>query len=864
MLNMSKNTNNFRRNLSVSLVGLTVSVFANERPNIILILADDMGYSDIGCYGGEISTPNIDHLAENGIRFKHFYNGARSCPTRAALITGLFAQQAGVGWMTNAYEGEGSYQGDLSKNAVTIAEYLKSGGYNTYMSGKWHVSSYRKNNANIKDNWPSQRGFDKFFGIVGGAANYFTPTVFSNNTKYKAPANFYLTDAISDSAANYIRENNEEPFFLYLAYTAPHWPLHARPDDIAKYNGKYDIGWDQIRANRLQKQLDMDLIDQKYLLTPRDSRVNAWVNESNKNDFAKRMQIYAAQIDVMDEGIGRVINALEETGQLENTLIMFLSDNGACDEFQSSGESKELNGAANTYESYRVHWANASNTPYREYKHYAHEGGIKTPFVVYWPNGITKEFGSFVNTPGHIIDVFKTIEDITKIPYPENYNNYEITPLQGESMLPLFKGNELNRGPMFWEHESNLAIRIDNWKLVAKTPIKTVPIGKLELYDLANDPTELNNLASKQPTKVNDLWSQWYQWAEEKKVFPFSTVGYDQRQVNDKRYLNGEFDAGLNNWTFQTQGTGVGSVTLDTLHAISGKYSAKITVERTGAKPNNILLYWKTPLIQNERCKIRFKAKANVDNVEMMLRLEKNGGNFAKIIDLPVIINKEIAEYEFDSQLVPITEDNRLGFYFGSSIPSQIWLDAVELVFINEPSLSPTWDFNVIEGASYKLNLEGVTTQFQVPVKINIRSQKESEKIYFSTTIKLIKEKQQFNIPIPDPLTDDKIFIELEIPPYATKDIIISNIQLKIDYKNSIKKSENESEYSVEYRNDAYYIIPVNSNKVYSYEIFDFSGKLIECKDRIQGTTKLTCNQVGIIRIKESHEIKLITKLISQ
>lgn len=856
--------NRLQKYLRYSFIGLTVPAYAVEKPNIIVILADDMGYSDIGCYGGEISTPNIDDLAQNGIRHTNFYNAARSCPTRASLLTGLYPHQAGMGWMTVAYEGDGSYQGDLSKNAITIAEYLKTGGYNTYMTGKWHVSNYRNNDQNISDNWPVQRGFDRYFGIIGGAANYFTPQLTSNNKRYKAPANFYLTDAMSDTAAVYIRENKDKPFFMYVAYTAPHWPLHAKPEDIAKYDGKYDIGWDKIRENRFKKQKEMGVIDDRFVLTPRDTDVKAWTAENNKSDFAKRMQIYAAQIEAMDRGIGRIIDALRETGQLDNTMIIFLSDNGACDEFQSSGSSKELTGAANTYESYRINWANASNTPYREYKSYAHEGGIKTPLIVHWPNGVTKPKGSFVQTAGHVIDIFKTIEEVTAIPYPNSYNDNTVIPLQGESMLTLFKGNERNRGPLFWEHQGNIAVHLDDWKLVAKSPVGTTPVGKLELYNLAVDPTELNDLSVTESQKKQELWNMWLEWAKSNDVFPLSTISYGNRQVYDERYLNGEFNAGMAEWTFSVAGTGAGTVDLDASSKISGKYSAKISIDKTGDKPNNILLYWKVPLKINERCKIRFKAKADIDDVNLLLRLEKNGGDYAKVIDVPVKINKETAVYEFDSQGISVSQDYRIGFYFGESTPSKIWIDAVELIFINEPELSTTWDFNAISGISYSVDFEGITSQYQVPVQVSLRNKEMPEQVYYSTTVQLTKTKQQFNLDIPDPLKDEKLYVEFEIPPYATNDVTFTNIQLIVNNSTALNKVEKKSAYTIYFHNNEYVVIPEHAGRIFSYEVFDTLGRLMEQQSFVAGDRKLKKQQTGsyILRIKENDIIKYVSKIL--
>ncbi len=861
-----KRHNLLQKYAALSLTGFSaITHAAAQQPNIVVIMADDMGYSDLGCYGGEISTPNIDRLAENGIRYTHFYNGARSCPTRASLLTGLYAHQAGMGWMTIAYEGEGSYQGDLSKNAVTLAEYLRSGGYNTYMAGKWHVSNYRKTNRNIKDNWPLQRGFDKYFGILGGADNYFTPTLCIQNDKVDAPADFYLTDAISDNAVTYIEQNRDHPFFLYVAYTAPHWPLHARPEDIAKYDGKYDIGWDQVRENRFTKQKELHLIDENFILPPRDSDVKAWdeLSTADKKLFAQRMQIYAAQVEVMDRGIGKIIAQLEENGLLDNTLIMFLSDNGASAEEQSSGESKEATGAENTYESYRIGWVNVSNTPYREYKHYAHEGGIITPFIVHWPQGVTRPKGSYVKTPGHLIDIFKTIEEITEIPYPDAYDGNTIIPLQGESMLPLFYGEERARGPMFWEHESNIAVRMDNWKLVAKTPTGTNPVGPLELYDITEDPMETNDLAKSDPEKTQELWNMWYHWAEENDIFPLSTLSYGQRQ-NDDRYLNGEFNGALYGWNLTTSGTGTGSLALDRTNQISGQYSGKINITRTGERPNNILMTWVLPLKKNERCKIRFKAKANKD-ITMIVRLEKNSDGFDKIIDQTIEVSKDIRTFEFDSDIVPADFNYRIGFYFGSTVPSNVWIDAVELIFINNDlNLSPTWDFKALEGAEYSVEFTGRTSQFLVPVTFNLKRKDNPQEIYYTETVKLKQTEQKFRLDIPDAIKDEKLYVELQIPPYATQDTYITDLKLNVDGNTSIQENESLTSYEIYRNGNSFYLSPKDQEKTYSLELFDLNGKLIESHAGLKGDFIIKEKSSGnyILRLREAEKIVFVQKLI--
>jgi arylsulfatase A-like enzyme len=514
-----------------------------QKPNIVLILADDMGFSDIGCYGGEIQTPNLDQLAKEGVRYSQFYNGARCCPTRASLMTGVYPHQAGMGWMTNADLGTPQYRGDLSKNVVTIAEVLKNAGYDTYMTGKWHLSSTRKDQAGINDNWPVQRGFDRYFGLVQGGANYFKLPLYSNNTKYNSPENFYLTNAISDSSAMFIDQHFSkhatDPMFMYVAYTAPHWPLHALAEDIKKYEGVYDVGWDKMRDSRLKRQYEIGLWNKDIDLSQRDEKVPAWDSLSidEKKEYARRMTIYAAQVDAMDQGIGRIVNKLKEFNQLDNTIIFFLADNGGCAEFISSGKSKDLNDSlVNTFESYRINWANVSNTPFREYKHWIHEGGIHTPFIVHWPNGIDKSLNnSFIRDYGHITDIMATCVELSGAEYPKTYNNNTIVEMQGTSLVPHFSKNENHRGPIFWEHEANIGMREGDWKLVAKTPEDgTFDVGSLELYKLSEDPTELNDLAKIYPQKLDSMYQTWEVWANYVQVYPFDTREYNVRTKTSK------------------------------------------------------------------------------------------------------------------------------------------------------------------------------------------------------------------------------------------------------------------------------------------------------------------------------------------
>jgi len=492
-----------------------------RRPNIVLIMADDMGFSDLGCYGSEINTPNLDNLAAQGIRFTQFYNAARCCPTRASLLTGLYPHQAGMGGMTNPGGDKnitGPYQGYLNDKCVTIAEVLKTAGYNTLMSGKWHVGENRPH-------WPVDRGFDRYYGLISGAANYFDITKtkskgrvrrFAIDDKPYVPKskNFYMTDAITDNAVKFLDQyaRDDHPFFLYVAYTAPHWPLHALPEDIAKYKGKYLKGWDQLRKERYQRMIQLGIIDKKWPLTPRDDGAVAWDTVQDKQLMDLKMAVYAAQIDRMDQGIGRIIAKLKETGKEQNTLVLFLSDNGACHETGPLGFDRRHNGlppgGVDSYMSYGRSWANAGNTPFRRFKKWTHEGGISTPLIARWPAVIKKQ-NSITHQPGHITDIMATCCDIANARYPKTYKARNITPLQGKSLLPIFQGKKRPpHDPIYWEHMGNCAVRHGKWKLVAEKN------GPWELYDLQADRTEMNNLIDTYPQKARQLMQMYKSWAK--------------------------------------------------------------------------------------------------------------------------------------------------------------------------------------------------------------------------------------------------------------------------------------------------------------------------------------------------------------
>ena len=508
-----------------------------DRPNIILIMSDDMGYSDISPYGGEIDTPNLSSLAKNGIKFTQFYNAARCCPTRASLLTGNYPHEAGIGHMTNPPNdvyghnyGVPEYQGKLSSNVVTIAEVLKKTGYSTLISGKWHLSFFDKNQ------WPLQRGFDKFYGFISGAGNYFKPKgprfIFENNNKVEInDENYYTTDAFTDKAIEYIDqvklENQKNPFFLYLSYNAPHWPLQAPKEDIDKYRGKYSNGWEVLRKERYNRMIEMGLVDSSWNLSYDD--IISWDSLSieKKEEMDLRMAIYAAMIDRMDQNIGRLIENLKRMELYENTIIMFLNDNGACAEndMLGSGPKEQLETKEGYLLSYGKAWANASNTPYRSYKHWAHEGGIGTPFIVNWPKGISKELrGSTINQYGFLPDIMATCLDLANTVQPEIFNGNKIKKHSGKSLMPIFSGStkEIHEEPIFWEHEGNKAVRLGRYKLVQDWE-KDV-YDNWELYDISKDRTEQNNLINEFPDIANNMIVMYNDWANKINVLPWDEV----------------------------------------------------------------------------------------------------------------------------------------------------------------------------------------------------------------------------------------------------------------------------------------------------------------------------------------------------
>lgn len=496
------------------------------KPNIVLILVDDMGFSDIGCYGSEIATPNLDALAAKGLRFTGFYNAGRCCPTRASLLTGLHPHQAGIGHMTND-RGLDGYRGDLTTHCVTIPEVLRDAGYSTFMVGKWHVTKHTgpKDPADKQFNWPLQRGFDRYFGVLRGTSDYFKPVnLFEDNTHIpNVGEGFYTTDAFVDHAIQFITERpKDKPFFLYTAFNAPHFPVQAPAEDIARYRGRYKAGWDTLREQRHARQIELGLLDGKWPLSPRADKVKAWesLTADQQDRFDLMMATYAACVEHMDRAVGRLVEALRAAGSLDNTLILFLSDNGGNAETGPNGKLEGDPSKADSQSHCGESWANLENTPFRLYKHFIHEGGIATPLIVHWPAGFAAR-GEFRNQPGHLIDIMATCVAVSGAKYPAERNGQAILPMEGLSLLPAFANNQpLQREALYWEHEGNAAVRVGDWKLV-----RVGLNGNWELYNLADDRTELSDLARQEPDRVKDLSEKWNAWAKRAKVLPYPQKG---------------------------------------------------------------------------------------------------------------------------------------------------------------------------------------------------------------------------------------------------------------------------------------------------------------------------------------------------
>lgn len=494
------------------------TTFAQQKPNVILMLADDMGYSDIAAFGSEVPTPNIDRLVGRGTTFNQFYNGARCCPTRASLITGLYAHQAGVGYMTRDW-GEEGYQGHLDDEARTAAEMMQANDYSTFMVGKWHIGNVQNEQT------PYNRGFDRSWWRYG-RVDYFNTRkmVLENGEPWSTTdPNYYLTDYTGNYANKYIEEFADErkPFFGYVAWDACHWPLQAKEDYIQEFLPVYKSGWDAIRQKRVANQLKLGLIDPQWNIPGRDPAAPAWsgLSESDQKKWTRKMATYAAQLKSLDENIGKILDKLDDLGIADNTYIMLLFDNGACPEAIGWNE-QNLIGSADSYTAYNLPWANVSNTPFRTYKHFLNEGGISTPFIIAGP-GIQNQRTDAV---GHIIDVVPTILDLIDGEY---INDPAVKSLVGKSLAPVLEQGDPNgREWTFWEHEGNRAVRYGNWKLVSRYEndtlyykrwhFPTAPRSKeWELYNLEEDRTEMNELSAQYPDLVNQMIARWKEWADE-------------------------------------------------------------------------------------------------------------------------------------------------------------------------------------------------------------------------------------------------------------------------------------------------------------------------------------------------------------
>jgi arylsulfatase len=480
--------------LLVLLLGsfLTVATAA-ERPNIILIMADDLGFADLGCYGSEIDTPRLDTLAADGLRFTQFYNTAKCHSSRVSLLTGLYCDQAG--------------STKLSRGA-TIAEVLSDAGYFTAMVGKWHLSKQ-----------PTNFGFQRYWGHLSGATNFFTGdnTFRLNGEKWDVPKTlngrpFYTTHAITDFAIDFLEEatSKDKPFLLYAAYNAPHYPLHAPEKEVRKYGGFYNGGWDRLRLERHRRQLDSGLLPAKWKLSPRPDHVPAWdsLSATERQWEADRMEVFAAMVDVVDQSVGRLVDFLKAKGILDNTVILFCSDNGACPFERTKGRYLKP-WDPKSYWTYDASWAHAGNTPFRLYKQNQHEGGISSPLIAHWPKGLKTERGAITDQPGHLIDFMATFIELAGATYPKQIGDRRIDPLQGKSLLPIFRGE--TRRPhetLYFHFGTDRALRQGPWKLVS------AKLGKWELYNMDADRTELNDLADLKPERLSAMKAEWFRMAE--------------------------------------------------------------------------------------------------------------------------------------------------------------------------------------------------------------------------------------------------------------------------------------------------------------------------------------------------------------
>ncbi len=511
------------RIFTMLVVAAACAIAETPRPNILIIMADDMGFADVGCYGGEIATPNLDRLAADGLRFTQFYNTSRCAPTRASLLTGLYPHQAGIGCDTNDLKKPG-YRGFLNDCCVTIAECLRPSGYRTFISGKWHVGIER-------EHWPLRRGFDRFYGSEHGGGHQFRMLpgrhLILDNEIIQPGPDWFSTTAFTDYAVRFIDEAValNKPFFGYVAYFAPHYPLQALPQDIQRHVGRYSQGWEALRAARYQRQLELGIIRSNWPLSPPDPDIPDWASVKDKKEMDLRMAVYAAMVDEIDQGVGRIVETLRKHQVLDNTLLIFLSDNGACPTGGPLGAAgmrgssqRAVTGTADSFVTYGAAWANAGNTPFRRYKAEVYEGGIAAPLIVHWPARI-KDRGVLRHQVGHVIDFLPTCLEVAGAKYPTG----TVVPLEGRSLVPSFDDKPVEREAMFWEHMGHRAVRIGKWKLVAPHG------GKWELYDMETDRTETRDVAARHAGIVEKMKTAYDQWARRCNVEPWDKLRKNKR-----------------------------------------------------------------------------------------------------------------------------------------------------------------------------------------------------------------------------------------------------------------------------------------------------------------------------------------------
>lgn len=500
--------------LFISNITVAVQAQADKQPNIVLIMCDDMGFSDLGCYGSEIHTPNIDSLAMNGIRFSQFKNTGRSCPSRAALLTGRYQHEVGMGWMTAVDEHRPGYRGQISSEYPTVAEVMKENGYHTYMAGKWHVTVDGAFDA-PNGSFPVQRGFERYYGCLSGGGSYYKPKpLYDNMTKVnELPVDYYYTTAISDSAVSFVRQHpSDEPMFLYVAHYAPHLPLHAPAERVEQCMERYKVGYDELRRLRFEKQKKLGLIPEGMELPVHHREFGgkrpAWneLTEKQRQQWVKDMATYAAMIEIVDEGIGRLVEEIRRKGMLENTVFLFLSDNGATLEGGYLGKLM----------------ADLSNTPYRSYKQWCYQGGISTPFIMSCGDdvGIDSK-GTLCRQPAHIIDILPTCMDLAHARYPRRFSHSD---LPGESLLRFINEEKCQKRILYFEHQSSCAVISGQWKLVRNN--RNEP---WELIDLEADPFEMNDVSLQYPKRVAKLEKLWNKWAEKHHVFPLENKPWGER-----------------------------------------------------------------------------------------------------------------------------------------------------------------------------------------------------------------------------------------------------------------------------------------------------------------------------------------------